>query len=229
MTESPQRAMILAAGRGERLRPLTDRTPKPLLAVGGKPLIQHHVEALASAGMDRIVINLAWLGEQIRAYLGDGRDYGVRITYSEEAPRALETGGGIFRALQWLTPGVFAVVNGDVYSDIAYWRLALAEEALAHLILVPNPPHHAQGDFGFDGTHAQLRDESSQTYTFSGVAVYRENFFQGCGGGAFPLRPLLERAIRAHRVTAQVHDGLWEDVGTAQRLQRLDQTLRHSA
>src|ERR1700722_6196508 len=142
--------MILAAGRGERMRPLTDTTPKPLLRVRGRPLIERHVMGLALAGITRIVINLAWLGSQISEYLGDGARYGVSIAYSEEAPRALETAGGIFRALPTLGPGPFAVVNGDVYTDFPFDSLKIAAERDAHLVLVPNPPQHAEGDFGLD-------------------------------------------------------------------------------
>ena len=146
--QRPRVAMILAAGRGERLRPMTDTTPKPLLKVKGQPLIERHVTGLARAGIDRIVINLAWLGSQIREYLGDGTRYGVNIVYSEEQPRALETAGGIFRALPHLTPGPFAVVNGDIYTDFPFGTLELACDRNAHLVLVPNPIQHPLGDFG---------------------------------------------------------------------------------
>jgi len=217
--------MILAAGRGERMRPLTDATPKPLLRAGGHPLIEYHVEALARAGIDRIVINLAWLGEQIREFLGDGSRYGVSITYSEERPAALETAGGIFRALQWLKPGPFLVVNGDIFTDIPYWRLALPDTADVHMVLVNNPLQHAGGDFGFDGQKALVRADGAPSFTFSGVALYREAFFEGCVDGAFPLKPLLLRSIRAGRCSAEVHAGLWEDVGTPERLRQLDERL----
>lgn len=217
--------MILAAGRGERMRPLTDTVPKPLLRAGGHPLIEYHVEALARAGVDRIVINLAWLGVQIREYLGDGSRYGVSITYSEEHPAALETAGGIFRALHWLRPGPFLVVNGDIYCDIPYWRLALPDAADVHLVLVNNPPQHPSGDFGFDGQRALVRADGGPSFTFSGVALYRETFFEGCVDGAFPLKPLLLRSIEASRCTAEVHAGVWEDVGTPQRLRQLDERL----
>jgi MurNAc alpha-1-phosphate uridylyltransferase len=217
--------MILAAGRGERMRPLTDSVPKPMLRAGGRPLIQYHVEALARAGIDRIVINLAWLGGQIRDFLQDGSRYGVSITYSEERPAALETAGGIFRALRWLAPGPFLVVNGDIFCDIPYWRLQLGAAADAHIVLVDNPPQHAAGDFGFDGTLARLRTEGARSFTFSGVALYRESFFEGCVDGAFPLKPLLQRSIAAGRCTAEIHSGVWEDVGTLERLQRLNERL----
>ena len=184
MNESlaPRTAMILAAGRGERMRPLTDSTPKPLLRAGGRALIDYHVEALARAGIDRIVINLAWLGDQIRNHLQDGSRFGVSITYSEEKPAALETAGGIFRALRWLAPGPFLVVNGDIYSDIPYWQLALGGDADVHIVLVNNPPQHPAGDFGIDGGRARPLCEDGPNYTFSGVAVYRPAFFDGWPG-----------------------------------------------
>jgi N-acetyl-alpha-D-muramate 1-phosphate uridylyltransferase len=212
--------MILAAGRGERLRPMTDTTPKPLLKVRGQPLIERHVAALGLAGFERIVINLAWLGEQIRAYLGDGARYGVNIVYSEERPRALETAGGIFRALPHLTPGPFAVVNGDIYTDFSFQALDLAPERDAHLVLVPNPVQHPRGDFGLD--RGLALPEAASRYTFSGIAVYRSEFFEGCTDGAYPLKPLLLRSMAAKRCSAQLYTGLWEDVGTPERLHALN-------
>ena len=219
--ETAQVAMILAAGRGERMRPLTDATPKPLLRVGGKPLIQYHVEALARAGITRLVVNLAWLGEQIRDYLGDGARFGVGITYSEERPHALETAGGIFHALRWLKPDPFLVVNGDIFCDLDFGALRLPETADAHLVLVPNPPQHPAGDFGVEGAHAVPRVDGAPSFTFSGVGLYRERFFRDCTGGAFPLKPLLLRSMAAGACTAQVHRGVWEDVGTPERLAAL--------
>jgi MurNAc alpha-1-phosphate uridylyltransferase len=213
-------AMILAAGRGERLRPMTDTTPKPLLRVRGQPLIERHVTALVRAGVERIVINLAWLGSQISEYLGDGARYGVRIVYSEEQPRALETAGGIFRALPHLGPGPFAVVNGDIYTDFPFETLRLAEGRDAHLVLVPNPPQHARGDFGLEQGLA-LSAAASQ-YTFSGIAIYREAFFAGCTDGVFPLKPLLVRSMGAKRCSAELYTGVWEDVGSPERLQALN-------
>jgi MurNAc alpha-1-phosphate uridylyltransferase len=218
--ERPRAAMILAAGRGERLRPLTDHTPKPLLSVHGKPLIEHHVERLARAGLERIVINLAWLGSMIRDYLGDGSRYGVEIRYSDEGARALETAGGIFRALPYLEPGVFLVVNGDVFTDYPFAQAALAENRDAHLVLVPNPPQHPGGDFGLQGGLALSSDPVQ--YTFAGIAVYRARFFEGCVDGAFPLKPLLLRSMAAARCSAELYSGSWEDVGTAERLQALN-------
>ena len=218
--QRPRVAMILAAGRGERLRPMTDTTPKPLLKVKGQPLIERHVTGLARAGIDRIVINLAWLGSQIREYLGDGTRYGVNIVYSEEQPRALETAGGIFRALPHLTPGPFAVVNGDIYTDFPFGTLELACDRNAHLVLVPNPIQHPLGDFGLD--QGLALPEAASRYTFSGIAVYGCGFFAGCTDGAYPLKPLLLRSMAARSCSAQLYAGLWEDVGTPERLQALN-------
>ena len=212
--------MILAAGRGERLRPMTDTIPKPLLRVRGQPLIERHVVGLVRAGIKRIVINLAWLGSQISEYLGDGARYGATIIYSEEQPRALETAGGIFRALPHLAPGPFAVVNGDIYTNFPFETLELASDQDAHLVLVPNPPEHPQGDFGLEQGLA-LSAAASQ-YTFSGIAMYRCAFFAGCTDGVFPLKPLLLRSMAANRCSAQLYAGVWEDVGTPERLQALN-------
>ena len=217
-----QVAMILAAGRGERLRPLTDSTPKPLLAVHGKPLIEHHLERLAHAGFTRIVINLAWLGAQIRARLGDGARFGVAITYSEESPRALETGGGIFKALPHLRSDPFLVVNGDIFTDIDFGALRLAADCDAHLVLAPNPPQHPHGDFALRAGRALA--EGRPRYTFTGVALYREALFAGCAPGAYPLKPLLLKAMAAGRCSAQLHRGLWTDVGTVERLEALNRS-----
>ncbi len=212
--------MILAAGRGERMRPLTDTRPKPLLLVRGKPLIERHVERLAGSGIDRLVINLAWLGSMIRDYLGDGSRYGVSIRYSEESPQALETAGGIFRALPMLQPSPFLVVNGDVFTDYPFEQLALEEGRDAHLVLVPNPPQHPRGDFGLEEGLAV--PEAGQKYVFSGIAAYDSRFFAGCTDGTFPLKPLLLRAMAAQRCSAELYRGVWQDVGTPQRLQALN-------
>ena len=216
----PVAAMILAAGRGERMRPLTDNTPKPLLRIRGKPLIERHIERLVAAGIERIVINLAWLGPMIRDYLGDGSRFGVPIEYSEESPQALETAGGIFRALPALGPGAFLVVNGDVLTDYPFERLGLGAGRDAHLVMVPNPPQHPCGDFGFEGEFAV--PAAPRQFTFAGIAAYRPDFFAGCTDGVFPLRPLLVRAMAAKRCTAELYTGLWEDVGTAERLKALN-------
>jgi N-acetyl-alpha-D-muramate 1-phosphate uridylyltransferase len=218
--ERPRKAMILAAGRGERMRPVTDHTPKPLLEVRGKPLIQHHIERLAHAGIVEIVINLAWLGSMIRDYLGDGSRFSVRIEYSEETPRALETAGGIFRALPRLGPAAFLVLNGDVFTDYPLADAALAPCREAHLVLVPNPPQHPAGDFGLE--HGPAVPSAPVQYTFSGIAVYRPAFFAHCVDGAFPLKPLLLRSMAARHCSAELYTGIWDDVGTVERLKAVN-------
>ncbi|HEY2462835.1 MAG TPA: nucleotidyltransferase family protein [Steroidobacteraceae bacterium] len=217
--ERPRAAMILAAGRGQRMRPLTDTTPKPLLRVQGQPLIERHVKRLVHAGIERIVINLAWLGGQIRDYLGDGARFGAAITYSEEAPRALDTAGGIFRALPHLSPGPFAVVNGDIYTDFPFETLAIAAKYDSHLVLVPNPSY-LQGDFGLERGEARLG--AAELLTFGCVAVYRSAFFAGCQDGVFPIMPLWRRSMAAGLCSAQLYSGPWEDVGTPERLAALN-------
>jgi N-acetyl-alpha-D-muramate 1-phosphate uridylyltransferase len=213
--------MLLAAGRGERLRPITDTLPKPLVAVAGKPLIAYHLEALARAEIRSVVINLSWLGEKIRAALGDGSLYGVRIAYSEEGPVPLETGGGIHRALPLLGPDPFLVVNSDVWTEMDFSRvLTLEEGADARLLLAPNPPHHPRGDFGLEGDFVVEREADRFTYT--GIGMYRPELFVGCAPGKFPLLPLLERAIAARRLRGQVYRGEWLDIGSPERLAWLD-------
>jgi MurNAc alpha-1-phosphate uridylyltransferase len=213
--------MIMAAGRGERMRPLTDATPKPLLRVHGQPLIERHVERLVLAGIVRIVINLAWLGGQIRDYLGDGARYGAAITYSEEAPRALDAGGGVFRALPHLSPGPFAVVNGDSYTDFPFETVAIDAQYDAHLVLVPNPAY-LRGDFGLAHGEALAPGEAlargAELFTFGGIAVYRNAFFAGAQDGVFPIMPLWQRSMVAGKCSAQLYTGAWEDVGTPERL-----------
>ena len=217
------KAMLLAAGRGERLRPITDSLPKPLVPVRGRPLIAWHLAALARGGIREVIINLSWLGEQLRAALGDGSEFGVHVTWSEEGPVPLETGGGIFRALPWLGPEAFLVANADIWTDIDFGSLSLEPESHAHLVLVPNPPHHPHGDFGLEGDLVVNRD--SERFTYSGVGIYRPEFFTGCTPGRFPLLPLLNRAIGARRVRARVHHGAWCDVGSAERLASLEERL----
>lgn len=213
--------MLLAAGRGERLRPITDSLPKPLVAVAGRPLIVYHLEALARAGITDVVINLSWLGEKIRAALGDGERHGVRITYSEEGPVPLETGGGIHRALPLLGPGPFLVVNSDVWTDMDFSRvLTLEEGAAARLQLAPNPPHHPRGDFGLEGDF--VVQSEAHRFTYTGIGVYRPELFEGCAPGKFPLLPLLERAIAARRLRGEVYRGEWLDIGSPDRLAWLD-------
>jgi MurNAc alpha-1-phosphate uridylyltransferase len=220
------RAMILAAGRGERMRPLTDHTPKPLLQVGGKPLIVWHIERLARAGVTELVINHAHLGQQIEAALGDGSQWQVQIRYSAEAV-ALETAGGIAYALPLLGEQPFLVVNGDVFTDIDYASLSLPEGKLAHLVMVDNPPQHAAGDFGLkDGI---VFESSDNRLTFSGVGMYHPALFDSVTRGqAAKLAPLLKEAMQQRRVTGQHHPGLWHDIGTPARLEQLDHWLNNN-
>lgn len=214
-------AMLLAAGRGERLRPITDTLPKPLVEIAGKPLIVYHLEALARAGIRDVVINLSWLGEKIRAALGDGSRYGARIAYSEEGPVPLETGGGIHRALPLLGSDPFVVVNSDVWTDMDLSGvLTLDEGADARLMLAPNPAHHPRGDFGLEGDFIVEREADRLTYT--GIGVYRPELFAGCVPGKFPLLPLLKRAIAARRLRGELYRGEWLDIGSPDRLAWLD-------
>lgn len=219
--------MILAAGRGERMRPLTDHTPKPLLPVAGKPLIVHHLEALRAAGITELVINTGHLAEQLPATLGDGQAWDVHIIYSPEPPEALETGGGIFQALSLLGPEPFLVVNGDIWTDYPFVRLPVAPTGLAHLVLVGNPPHHPQGDFVL-AADGKVVEDGETKLTFSGISVLRPELFAGRTPGRFPLGPLLRRALAARQVSGERHDGRWRDIGTPERLEELDRELRES-
>jgi MurNAc alpha-1-phosphate uridylyltransferase len=211
------KAMILAAGRGERLRPLTDITPKPLLEVRGKPLIVYHLEALARAGFTDVVINLSWLGEQIRSRLGDGADFGVNIEYSEEM-QALETAGGIRQALPLLSER-FIVVNADVFTDYDFAALRTADSA-AHLVLVDNPQHNDRGDFSLD--QDSVGNNGCSRHTFSGIAQYHRSFFEGLGPGKLALAPLLRAAADTGQVSGELFKGLWIDIGTVERLAQLN-------
>jgi MurNAc alpha-1-phosphate uridylyltransferase len=220
------KAMILAAGRGERMRPLTDYTPKPLLKVGGKALIVWHIERLAAAGFNDIVINHAHLGEQIEDALGDGSQWGVNIQYSPEKI-ALETAGGIANAMPLLGNSPFLVVNGDVYTDIDFAALKLAPPNLAHLVMVDNPPQHAAGDFTLSS--GKLSVEGTEKLTFSGVGVYEPSLFAGIvRGEAAKLAPLLKVAMAQRLVSGTHHQGAWHDIGTPERLQALDSQLLNS-
>ncbi len=225
----PLTAMILAAGRGERMRPLTDHTPKPLLQAGGKPLIVWQIEKLAKAGFSRIVINHAHLGDQIEQALGNGSVLDVSIAYSVEAPAALETAGGIAKALPLLGDAPFAVVNGDVFCEFDYNRLkqviaSMPETDLAYLVLVDNPGHNPAGDFSLED---QRLNETGPRYTFSGIGVYRPELFADVPvGQPAKLAPLLRTAIASGQVGGEHSTAYWLDVGTPQRLEQLDQHLR---
>ena len=216
--------MLLAAGRGERMRPLTDDLPKPLLPVAGKPLVEHLIESLVAEGFRELVINHAWHGRLIEERLGDGGAFGARIEYSPEGDRALETGGGIRRALPLLGGDPFMVVNADIWTDFPFGNLPEALESLAHLVLVANPPHHPEGDFTLSGSRVGTGD--GPRLTFSGIGVYRPELFAGCDQERFPLAPLLHEACAEGRVSGRHYTGEWEDVGTPERLAALDRRLR---
>jgi len=217
-------AMILAAGRGERMRPLTDALPKPLLPVGGKPLITHLIRQLQAAGIRDLVINHAHLGERIVEALGLGEAFGVRIRYSHEADGGLETGGGIFQALPLITTDPFLVVNGDIWTDYPFECLpASLGQDLAHLVLVDNPPHHPDGDFVLNGD--RVRADGEGKLTFSGIGLYARALFDGCRPGKFPLAPLLRSAMVADRVRGEHYRGRWQDIGTPERLSEMDRSL----
>jgi len=215
-------AMILAAGRGERMRPLTDHTPKPLLRVGGRTLIDYHLKALGAAGIRDVVINHAHLGAQIEATLGDGERYGLQIRYSPEAI-PLETGGGIRNALRLLGAQPFLVINGDIWTDYPYSRLPAEPAGLAHLVLVDNPSHHPAGDFALQA--GRVRADGEPPLTFAGIAVYRAALFADHPPGRFPLAPLLRAAMADGQVSGEHYRGRWMDVGTPERLARLDTLL----
>ncbi len=215
--------MILAAGRGERMRPLTDTVPKPLLPVAGRPLIVHHLAALAAAGIRDVVVNHAHLGACIEAALGDGREHGVTLHYSAEPEGALETGGGILQALPLLGSEPFLVVNGDIWCDYPYAGLPRRPAGLAHLVLVDNPGHHPQGDFALHG--ARVRERDGVGLTYSGIGVYDPALFAGRAPGRFPLAPLLHEAVARDAVTGEHWRGRWVDVGTPARLAALDSML----
>jgi MurNAc alpha-1-phosphate uridylyltransferase len=217
------KAMLLAAGRGERMRPLTDTIPKPLLRIGGQTMIERHIHALARAGFTELVINHAHLGAQLVAALGDGQAYGVDIAWSAEPAGALETGGGIFNALPLLGDGAFLVVNADVWTDFPFARLPVEIDSLAHLVMVDNPTHHPGGDFSLSTGH--LAQRGPAMLTFSGIGVYRPELFAGCSPGAFPLAPLLRRAMDAGQVSGEHYRGSWFDIGTPDRLEAVNRVV----
>jgi len=221
------KALILAAGRGERMRPLTDTTPKPLLQVGGRSLIEYHLLALQQAGIREVVINLSWLGEQIERQLGDGGRYGLRIAYSHEGAQALETGGGIHKALPLLGEEAFIVINADVWTNYPIRQLLRSPNGLAHLVLVDNPSQHPQGDFMLQGDTVSVADESDgHCLTFSGLGVYHPALFANCQQAVFPLAPILREAMVKGQVTGEHFTGQWSDVGTPERLIQLDTQLQ---
>lgn len=221
---TPKKAMVLAAGRGERMRPLTDTCPKALVKVAGRPLIEYHLEGLARAGIREVVINLSWLGEKIRAQLGDGDRFGLALQYSSEGYPALDTGGGVFHALPLLGEEPFALVNADVYCPFDFSSLGLARGDLAELVMVPNPAHNSRGDFVLE--QGRMHAGHGERLTFSGISVLHPDLFRDCSHGAFPLAPLLVSAMERGRVSGRVHHGLWSDVGSPERLAELEAALK---
>lgn len=210
------RAMILAAGRGERLRPLTDTVPKPLIDINGKPLIEFHLENLALAGFREVVINLAHLGEMIRDKLGTGSNWGLNIHYSQEPSGALDTGGGIQQALPLLGESPFAIINGDIFCQYPLARLRAIKCDHAHLVLVPNPEHNPEGDFALQGGH--IIPDGQPCFTFSGISVYHPRFFASAPGGRYSVVPMLRAAAAQRHVTGEIYKGIWHDIGTRERL-----------
>lgn len=231
------KALIFAAGFGERMRPLTEHTPKPLLVAGGKPLIVWHLEKLAALGIDEVVINTSWLAAQFPATLGDGARHGLRIRYSHEGDAPLETGGGMLEALPLLGDAPFIAVNGDIWTDFDFARLPREPAGLAHLVLVDNPAHHPRGDFRLDAAH-RVQADGEPRLTFAGIGVYRPALLHdwhdtvGDSPGAserpprFPIAPLLRAAMARGQIGGEHHSGRWTDVGTPQRLHELDAALR---
>lgn len=218
------KAMILAAGKGERMRPLTLHTPKPLVPVAGVPLIEYHLRALAAAGVTDVVINHAWLGQQIEDHLGDGSRWGLSIRFSPEG-EPLETGGGIFKALPLLGEDPFLLVNGDIWTDYDFSRLRRPLRGRAHLVLVDNPGHHGAGDFRLDDGQVEDGNGAGDTLTYSGIAVIDPALFAGCQAGAFKLAPLLRQAMACGQVSGEHFRGHWVDVGTLERLAEVERLL----
>lgn len=222
------KAMLLAAGLGARMRPLTEHTPKPLLPVAGRPLIEHHLLRLAAAGFTEIVINVAHLGAQIIERLGDGKQFGVSIVYSREQ-QPLETGGGIFQALPLLGSQPFLVLNSDIWSDYPLQQLRNVRPRRGHLVMVDNPGHLTQGDFYRDAGGLLSETGVGTKFTYAGIAVFHADLFSGCEAGIFPLRPLFIRAMQEGLLSSEYYSGVWLDVGTPERLQQADTLARAAA
>ena len=219
------RAMVLAAGRGERLRPLTDELPKALVEINGTSLLERHLGALSDAGIVNIVINLGWHGEQIAERVGSGARYGLDVVYSLEGDNILETGGGIHKALPMLGTDPFLVVNADIYTDMPVPDIALADGTVGHLVMVPTPAYREHGDF--DLVDGLIRNAGAPELTFSGVAMYRPEFFADCEPGRFPLAPMLKKAADAGALAGSLYEGRWADVGTPERLAVLEKSLKN--
>jgi len=218
------RAMILAAGRGERLRPLTDTLPKPLVEIAGKPLIEYHIESLARAGFGEIVINQGHLGDMLPPIIGDGSRWNITIYWSDEQPEALETGGGIHKALPLLGSSPFLVINGDIWTDYPFSRLRAIKCSWAHLVMIPNPPQHPEGDFALN--NARIKNQGENRLTFSGIGVYHPRLFDDCTAGKFSVVPLLRSAMENQLVTGEKYAGKWEDIGTSERLEAIRKLLQ---
>lgn len=216
-------AMILAAGRGERLRPITDTIPKALIEIAGESLLERHLEAVRAAGIETVVINLGWLGEQITTRIGSGAGFGLTVVYSPEGDDVLETGGGIYRALPLLGTDPFLVLNADVFTDMPL-PMTIADDVDGHLMLIPKPEHNPSADF--DLVDGRIRVSDTPAYTFSGVAIYRPEFFTACKAGRFPLAPMLYAAAAKGRLSGQLYDGCWADIGTPARLADLNRQHR---
>lgn len=214
------RAMILAAGRGERLRPLTDEIPKSLIEVRGESLLERHLENVRSAGIQTVVINLGWLGDKIVERVGSGKRYGLEVLYSQEGDNILETGGGIHKAIPTLGAAPFLVVNADIYTDMPVPDMQLADDHLGHLVMVPTPDYREHGDFDIEA--GLVRNGDKAAYTFSGVAIYRPEFFDGCEAGRFPLAPMLREAADRRALSGSLYQGIWADVGTPERLAQVN-------
>ncbi|NQY26467.1 MAG: nucleotidyltransferase family protein [Piscirickettsiaceae bacterium] len=220
------KVIILSAGRGERLRPLTDQTPKPLLQAGKYRLIEYTIQSLVKAGFKEIIINTAHLAEQFSAILGDGHQFGTQITYSPEAEGGLETAGGIINALPLLGNDPFLVVNGDIWTDYPFENLTttgLADNTLCHLVLVSNPQHHPQGDFALSSSLISI--EGHDKYTYSGIGIYHPTMFSDYDVQRLALKPLLLKAIEQQQATGEIYQGNWSDIGTVERLQELTSQL----
>ncbi len=214
-------AMLLAAGKGERLQPITSNTPKPLVEVRGRPLIDYHLERLAKASVATVVINLGWLGEQIMQYVGCGKRYGLRVVYSPEGDDILETGGGVHRALPMLGDEPFIVINADIFTDMPLPDITLSDAESGHLVLVPKPAFRPQGDF--DLLDGKVRNAAAPKLTYAGFAVYRPEFFAGCEAGRFSVVPLMREAADEGRLGGSIYAGVWQDVGTPERLAALNE------
>lgn len=213
-------AMILAAGRGERLRPVTDSVPKSLVEINGQTLLERHLRLLATGGVETVVINLGWLGEQITEHVGSGEDFGLNVVYSQEGDNVLETGGGIHRALPMLGADPFLVINADIYTDMPLPQVQLGDDDMVHLVCVPVPEDKSSGDFAIED--GRIRNDGNPMFTFSGVSIYRPEFFADRTPGRFSVVPMLRSAVDADKVSGSIYAGLWRDVGTPERLAELN-------